>query len=143
LPRILAFRGWAGYIHPVNYGETQGLAARATPAAASDLRLHTYQWQEATVVQCTGRLTVDNAPALKAEVKKLFPDGRRVIVDLTALSYMDSSGLGTIVGLYVSSKSAKCELELVNLNSRIRELLSITNVLSVFEECGRSGIRHL
>ena len=104
--------------------------------------MHTYSWEDAIVVQCTGRLTVDDSPALKAEVKGLLPHQKRVVLDLTALSYMDSSGLGTIVSLYVSAKGAGCDLQLVNLNTRIRELLGITNVLSVFEACGRAGTRH-
>ena len=94
------------------------------------------------MVQCTGRLTLDNSLLLKNEVKSLFPSSKRVIVDLTALSYMDSSGLGTVVGLYVSAKSSGCEFHLVNLNTRIRELLGMSNVLSIFESCGRAGTRH-
>ena len=66
-------------------------------------------------------------------VKALLPKNRRVILDLTDLGYMDSSGLGTLVGLYISAKGANCRLELVNLSPRIRELLSLTNVLSIFE----------
>jgi anti-anti-sigma factor len=54
---------------------------------------------------------------------------------------MDSSGLGALVGLYISAKSAKCEFQLHNLSPRIRDLLSLANVLSVFEECGRTGTR--
>ncbi len=74
-------------------------------------------------------------------MKSLLPNKRRVILDLTELGYMDSSGLGTLVAIYISAKSAKCELQLLNLSPRIRELLSLANVLSVFEECGRAGTR--
>jgi anti-sigma B factor antagonist len=45
---------------------------------------------------------------------------------------MDSMGLGTLVRLYVSTKSAGCELKLINLGPKIRQLLSVTNLLSVF-----------
>ncbi len=112
-----------------------------TSIPARPLDLHTYPWQDATVVRCTGRLTAETAPHLKTEVKALLPHKRPVILDLTALAYMDSSGLGTLVSLYISAKGAKCELQLLNLSPRIRELLSITNVLSVFETCGRTGMR--
>jgi anti-anti-sigma factor len=76
---------------------------------------------------------------LKTEVKPLLLTKRRVILDLTDLAHMDSSGLGALVALYISAKGAKCQLQLVNLSPRIRELLSITNVLSVFEAYGRCG----
>jgi anti-sigma B factor antagonist len=113
----------------------------APPPPARQLNLHTYAWEDATVVRCTGRLTAETSPQLKSEVKSLLPEKRRVILELTDLAYMDSSGLGALVGLYISAKSAKCELQLHNLSPRIRDLLSLANVLSVFEECGRTGTR--
>ena len=54
---------------------------------------------------------------------------------------MDSSGLGTLVRLYVSCKSAGCDLELINLGQRIRQLFEISNLLSVFTVVGEQGIR--
>src|SRR5580704_11323078 len=105
------------------------------------LHLRTYAWEDATVVRCTGRLTAETSPHLKTEVKALLPNKRRLILDLSELGYMDSSGLGALVALYISAKGAKCELQLLNLSPRIRELLSLANVLSVFEECGRAGTR--
>jgi anti-anti-sigma factor len=95
----------------------------------------------AAVVRCTGRLISDTTPLLKAEVKPLLQTHRQVILDLTDLSLMDSSGLGALVGLYISAKGASCQLQLVNLSPRIRELLGMTNLLSVFESCGRYGTR--
>jgi anti-anti-sigma factor len=105
------------------------------------LNLHIYPWEDATVVRCTGRLTAETSPQLKMEVKALLPNKRRLILDLSELGYMDSSGLGTLVGLYISAKGAKCEMQLHNLSPRIRELLSMTNIVSLFEACGRYGSR--
>src|SRR5580692_6120114 len=115
--------------------------ASETAIPPQSLSLHTYAWEDATVMRCTGRLTAETSPHLKTEVKALLPSKRRLILDLSELGYMDSSGLGTLVGLYISAKGAACELQLLNLSPRIRELLSITNVLSVFETCGRTGMR--
>jgi len=92
-------------------------------------------------VLCTGRLTSETSVLLKTEVKALLLVKRRVILDLTELGYMDSAGLGTLVGLYISAKKAGCELQLVNLSPRIRELLGMSHLLSVFEACGRQGTR--
>lgn len=111
------------------------------PPPPRQLNLHTYAWEDATVVRCTGRLTMETSPQLKTEVKSLLPQRRRVILDLTDLGYMDSSGLGALVGLYISARSAQCEFQLHNLSPRIRDILSLANVLSVFEECGRTGTR--
>jgi anti-sigma B factor antagonist len=54
---------------------------------------------------------------------------------------MDSTGLGTVVRLYVSAKSAGYSLELINLGKRIRQLLGVTNLFSVFTVIGEHNIR--
>jgi anti-anti-sigma factor len=56
-----------------------------------------------------------------------------VVLDLTNVTYMDSSGLGAIVGLYVSAKRQKCGLKLINLSQRLQELFRITKLAKVFE----------
>jgi anti-anti-sigma factor len=54
---------------------------------------------------------------------------------------MDSMGLGTVVRLYVSAKSAGCALELINLGKGIRQIFAVTNLLSVFTIVGEHNIR--
>ncbi len=74
-------------------------------------------------------------------MRSLLPGAKRIVLDLTDLGYMDSSGLGAIIGLYVSVKSAGGRLEVINLSARVRQLFSITNVLSLFEVCGEQSNR--
>ena len=78
---------------------------------------------------------------LYTEVSQLIPNNKRIVLDLTDLTYMDSMGLGTVVRLYVSAKSAHCDLKLINLGSRIRHLLSISNLLSVFATSEETDVR--
>jgi anti-anti-sigma factor len=111
------------------------------PINLHTLNLHMLAGEGATTVRCTGRLTIDTSPKLKTEVKALLVNKRRVILDLTDLAHMDSSGLGALVALYISAKSSGCELQMVNLSPRIRELMSMTNIISLFESCGRYGGR--
>jgi anti-sigma B factor antagonist len=91
--------------------------------------------EDATVVACCGFLTAPFAPELKAHVRALFPSAKRVVLDLGKVVFMDSSGLGTIVALYVSAKAARSELQVVHLSKQIRELFQVTRVLSLFD-CG-------
>jgi anti-sigma B factor antagonist len=63
------------------------------------------------------------------------------VMDFKEVAQMDSSGLGALVGIYVSAKKANCEFLLINYNSSIKDLLGVTNVLSMFEDCARSGMR--
>lgn len=92
-------------------------------------------------VRCSGKLVANSTGILQAEIRSLLPDAKRIVLDLTDLGYMDSSGLGSIIGLYVSAKSAGGRLEVINLSARVRQLFSITNVLSLFEVCGEQNIR--
>jgi anti-anti-sigma factor len=92
-------------------------------------------------VRCTGKLVAASTGILQTEVRGLLPGSKRIVLDLTDLGYMDSSGLGSIIGLYVSAKSAGGRLEVINLSARVRQLFSITNVLSLFEVCGEQNIR--
>ena len=112
-----------------------------TADAASGLKLETFARDGETVIQCKGALTSANAAALKNYVRDVIPRAKRIVLDLNETSRMDSAGLGTIVGLYVTARKAKCELALVNYNKSIKELLGVTNLLSIFEDCARTGMR--
>ena len=96
---------------------------------------------ETATVYCGGRLTLATAPQLRREVKRLVPQSRVVTIDLTDLTLLDSVGLGTIAALYASARTAGCQLQLVNLSPRVRELFSVTRVLSLFEPCGEANAR--
>jgi anti-sigma B factor antagonist len=50
------------------------------------------------------------------------------VLDLTDVSYLDSSGLGSVVGLWVNAKKNGCDLKLIRLNDRIKELLRISHL---------------
>lgn len=93
------------------------------------------------VVHCSGKLTAGVTWMLRDEVKRLVPQSKKIVLDLTELTQMDSLGLGTIVGLYVSAKASGSALVLINLSQRVREMFRITNVWSVLEVYGENIIR--
>jgi anti-sigma B factor antagonist len=78
---------------------------------------------------------------LYSTVKQLLPDSKQIVLDLTDLTRMDSMGLGTLARLYVSSRSAGCSLELMNLGKQIRLLLGTAHMLSAFTIVGEHGIK--
>ena len=78
---------------------------------------------------------------LYTEVRQLFPDNKRIMLDLTDLTHMDSMGLGALVRLYVSARSAGCDLELVNLGKQVGQLLRTTNLMLVFTVVGEQGVK--
>src|SRR5580693_7070970 len=96
-------------------------------AAVSLLRLEIESAGDTAIVRCHGKLVAGVDDFLYSEVSRLIPDTKRIVLDLTDLTHMDSMGLGTLVRLYVSARAAGCDLELVNLGKRIRQLLGMTN----------------
>jgi anti-anti-sigma factor len=94
-----------------------------------------------TTVRCRGRLVAGVDNALYTQVSQLIPGSKRIVMDLTDLKHMDSMGLGALVRLYVSTKSADCEFVLINLGQQIRHLLGLTNLFSVFTAIGENGVR--
>jgi len=109
--------------------------------SASGLELEVHTAAGGTVVRCSGRLVAGMTANLREKVKELIPHAKLIILDLTDLQHMDSSGLGTIVSLYLSARRANCNLRLINFNKRVREMLGMTNLLSVFEACGQYLIK--
>ncbi len=110
-------------------------------AAASLLTLDIERTGNVVVVRCHGHLVWGVTDILYSNVSRLIPDSKRIVLDLTDLSRMDSMGLGTLVRLFVSAKASGCKLELINLGDRIRQLLDSTNLLSVFSVIGEQDIR--
>jgi len=117
------------------------MSTNPAAASASRLKLEVSDHDGVTMLRLSGRLIFAETAAFKDEVKRRIPHTKRIVLDLTDLTFMDSSGLGAIVSLYVSAKAAGCELGLINLNKQLRELLRFTRVLSLFEACGQYPIR--
>ena len=115
------------------------------PEDPAPARLHLeIEAQDGTaIVRCSGRLVAGLTDLLKDQVKGLIPENKRIILDLTDLTQMDSMGLGSIVSLYASARAAGSRLELINLSKRIMQLLRMTNVLSLFEAAGEQSNRVL
>ena len=69
---------------------------------------------------------------LRDEVRKVIPEKKPIVLDLSKVSYMDSAGLGAMVGVWVSAKREGCDLKLVSLTDRMKELLRLTNLDKFF-----------
>jgi anti-sigma B factor antagonist len=88
---------------------------------------------QVTTVKCHGDLVSDTSNELKEMVRPLIPLGGRIVVDLAEVKYLDSSGLGALVGLKASAiKQGLCILELANMTPRVLELLRITHLTQMF-----------
>jgi anti-sigma B factor antagonist len=86
-----------------------------------------------TTIKCHGKLISENSNEIKELVKPMIPLGGRIVIDLGDLNYLDSSGLGALVGLKVTAvKQGLVILEFVNMTPRVLELLRISNLVQTF-----------
>ena len=95
---------------------------------------------DTAVVKCHGRLVAGVTEEFYREVKDLFPQTKVIVVDLADLSYVDSTGRGTLVRLQASARKAGCEFKLLHLGKQLRNVLKLTNLLSVFSQVEDHGI---
>jgi anti-anti-sigma factor len=93
------------------------------------------------VIRCRGKLLAGSTDLLYAPVSQLLPAHQRLILDLADLTHMDSMGLGALARLYVSASTKGCELQLLHLGKKVRELLVMTNLLPAFTIVGEHDIR--
>lgn len=102
------------------------------PAATqAELKMETDKSASPITLHCTGRLVSTTCAPFEAKVRELIPGKTLLLIDMTGVNYIDSSALGGIVGLYLSAKRAGCQLKLINLTPRIKELLSMTRLMEV------------
>ena len=82
-----------------------------------------------TKITCHGRVTALNVGELKELVKPLLPAGGRTVVDLGDVDFVDSSGLGALIGLKISAiNQGLCILEFVNITAPVLKLLRLANL---------------
>ena len=82
---------------------------------------------------CKGKLTLGTGEELRNEVKTLAQMHKEIVLEMSQVEYVDSLGLGILVTAFVSAKSAGCRLRLANMTTRVRDLLSLTQILRVIE----------
>lgn len=109
-------------------------------AASSVFSLSIAQEGSKATVQCRGRLISSVCHLLYQPVRELLPACKDIVLDFTELTHMDSMGLGTVVRLYVSAKSAGSTLELCHLSPHIRQILGVTHLLSVLTDMCEQGV---
>jgi anti-sigma B factor antagonist len=70
---------------------------------------------------------------LRERLKSTLASSKKVILDLSGVSYIDSGGLGTLVGVYSSARAAGADIKLTGIGQRLRDVLQITKLVTVFE----------
>ena len=99
------------------------------------VNLNTRQVGDVTVVDVAGRITLgEGSSALRDTLKEIVGKGQKnILLNLGDVSYIDSSGIGELVSGFTTVTNAGGKLKLLNLNKRVKDLLQITKLYTVFD----------
>lgn len=90
---------------------------------------------DVVILELHGRVTIgEGSVQLRDAVSNLLNNNRqKIILNLEGVSYVDSSGIGELVSRYTTTKNQGGQLKLLKLPKKIKDLLMITKLLTVFE----------
>ena len=88
-----------------------------------------------SLLDVSGRLTSFEIGSLRDAVSRLLKDGRKdIVLNLSGLQYLDSSGIGELARIYVSVVKQSGQMKVIGLSSKVEEILKITQLYQVFPE---------
>jgi anti-sigma B factor antagonist len=87
------------------------------------------------ILDCSGKITLgEGTMAVRNTVRDILKsNGKKIILNLADVNYIDSSGIGELVSTYTTVTSNGGQLKLLSLTKKIQELLAITKLLTVFQ----------
>src|SRR6476660_850662 len=111
------------------------------PLSPGGLKLQLEERPNETIIHCKGKITAQNLEVFQREIRNLVPESRdpaaaiayRIVLDLSNVSHVDSSGLGALLGAWTAARNKGCDLEIANLNPRVEKLVEITKLDTVFK----------
>ncbi len=93
------------------------------------------QVEGVTVVDLSGRITLgEGSVVLRDTVRDIVAKGdKKILLNLGDVTYIDSSGIGELVSAFTSVRNQGGELKLLNLTKKVKDLLQITKLYTVFD----------
>jgi anti-sigma B factor antagonist len=88
-----------------------------------------------SILDVQGRIVLgDEIHTLRDAVRRLVADGKKkIILNLADVDYLDSSGVGELVGCFTTVRNAGGELKLLNLTQKVQDVLHVTKLYTVFD----------
>jgi anti-sigma B factor antagonist len=116
---------------PVLIGPT-GSAAKEAPV---EMKISTRVVEGVTIVDISGRILLgEETGLLRKVVHDLVDKGiKRIVLNLAEVSYIDSSGVGELVGSYTTVRNQGGDLKLLNLTKKVHDLLQVTKLYTIFD----------
>jgi anti-sigma B factor antagonist len=99
------------------------------------LTISTREVAHVTILDIGGRIVLgDEIGQLRDAVRALVADGKKkIILNLAEVDYIDSSGVGELVGAFTTVRNAGGELKLLNLTQKVHDVLHVTKLYTVFD----------
>lgn len=99
------------------------------------MNLNTRRLDDVVILDLSGRITIgEGTLMLRGQIHKLLDAGeQKFLLNLADVDYIDSSGLGELVSSFTTVRNKGGQLKLLSLTRRVRDLLQITKLLTVFE----------
>lgn len=99
------------------------------------VKMSSLQVGDVTVVDANGRITLgEGASVFRDVIRDLAAKGnKKILVNLADVSYIDSSGIGEMVSSFTTVTNHGGQLKLLSLTKRVKDLLQITKLYTVFE----------
>jgi anti-sigma B factor antagonist len=99
------------------------------------VKLNVRQVGDVSVVDVAGRITLgEGSSALRDNVREMVSKGqKKLLLNLGDVSYIDSSGIGELVSGFTTVTNSGGQLKLLNLQKRVKDLLQITKLYTVFD----------
>lgn len=90
---------------------------------------------DVVIIDLKGKLTLGSGDVqLRQIVRDMLDRGeKKIVLNLHKVSYMDSAGVGELVSSYTTASNREADLVLLNLTSKIRDLLQFTQLITVFD----------
>jgi len=99
------------------------------------LKIESREVGHVTILDVQGRIVLgDEIHVLRDAVRGLVAEGKnRIILNLAEVDYIDSSGVGELVGSFTTVRNAGGELKLLNLTQKVHDVLQVTKLYTVFD----------
>ena|SRR5436309_6877246 len=100
-----------------------------------ELNIRERQAGDVTILDLEGKITIgEGSVSLRSAIRRLIEEGKKkILLNLAGVGYVDSSGIGELVSSYTTINREGGQLKLLKLTQKIKDLLTITKLLTVFD----------
>ena len=101
----------------------------------AELEVREREAGDVSILDLSGKVTFgEGSSTLRNAIRRLAQEGRKkILLNLSGVGYMDSTGIGELVASYTTVQNAGGQLKLLNLTQKLQSLLAITKLLTVFD----------